>query len=110
MGFIPQSVEFDVKFNFVENLCKLHKKWLKYVLFGDRKMCFGFPSCIAFKSRIRVKVENELNVCFKLLFCPKDSMWVVGLFFVPYKKKREKNSAAHNNIELHVITTIKMKV
>jgi len=74
MGFVPQSVQFGVKFNFVENLCKLHEKWLKYVLFGDHNMCFGCSSCIAFKSRIRVKVENELNVCFKLLFSPKDSM------------------------------------
>jgi hypothetical protein len=80
MGFLPQHVEFGVKFSFllkiyaitwkygwnmsysgitkwvllpntlnlvsnslffVENLCNYMKRWLKYVLFGSHRMCFG---------------------------------------------------------------------
>jgi hypothetical protein len=35
---------------------------------------------------------------------------MVGLFFVAAKKKKKVNSAAHNNIELNIIPSSKIKV
>jgi hypothetical protein len=41
MGFVPQPIEFNVKFSFfVEILCNDMKKWLKYVLYGGHQMDF----------------------------------------------------------------------
>jgi hypothetical protein len=48
MGFVPQPIEFGVKFKFLLNFFAITWKRLKYVLFGGHQMGKFVPQCVEF--------------------------------------------------------------
>jgi hypothetical protein len=60
MGFVPQPVEFGVKFSFLLKIYVNYMKiCLKYVLFDGHHMCFGLLSCIEFS--LELKLKSKIN-------------------------------------------------
>ncbi len=49
---------------FVENLCKLHEKMVKICLILLVTRCVLASPRVLNKSKIKVKVQNDLNMCF----------------------------------------------
>ncbi len=58
MGFVPQPIEFGLKFNFLLKIdVNYMKRWLKYVLFAGHQMCFGLPLCAELNPKLKLKSE-----------------------------------------------------
>jgi hypothetical protein len=56
MGFVPEPIEFGVKFSFLLKIYVNYMKiWLKYVLFDGHHMCFGLPLCIQLSPKLKLK-------------------------------------------------------
>jgi hypothetical protein len=58
MGFVPQPVEFGVKFSILLKIyANFIKRCLKYVLFGSHHVCFGLSLCIELSPQLKLKFE-----------------------------------------------------
>jgi hypothetical protein len=64
MGFVPQTIEFGVKFKFLLKIYAITWKdgWNMSYLVVTR--CVLASPRVLTKSRIEVKVGNDLNMCF----------------------------------------------